>query len=153
MTPSLHNTTILSKLTFIQEGISVSKILQHVSRFTVICNGLFTIYRIFIGDISLFGQMLLFLSRHNKFPGWVHFQRSLSNFSSDNFLFLWKFASVCPLLAKTVCKTLLISRSCWTLDSDHVCRSHHSMWSTVRLYSNHTLLWTNQNASFTLFIV
>ena len=77
----------------------------------------------------------------------------LSNFLLDSFPFLRKFACVCPLLAITVCKTLLTSRSRWTLDSDHVRRSHHSMTSIVRLYSNHTLLYTNQNASFTQFIV
>ena len=57
-----------------------------------------------------------------------------------------------PLLPKTVCKTLLTSHSSWTLDTNHVRRSHHSMTSIVRLYSNHTLLSTNQNTSFTLFI-
>ena len=80
-------------------------------------------------------------------PGWGQSQRSLSNFLSDSFPFLRKFAYVCPLLAKTVCKTLLTSHSGWTLDSDHVRRSHHSKTSIVRLYSNHKLRSTNHNRS------
>ena len=66
-----------------------------------------------------------------------HSQRSLSNFSSDSFPFLQKFAYICLLLAETVFKTLLTSHSGWTLGSDHVCRSHHSMTSIMHLYSNH----------------
>ena len=58
-------------------------------------------------------------------------------------------AKICLCLSatrKNSLKTLLTSHSGWTLDSDHVCRSHHSMTSIVRLYSNHKRRSTNYNA-------
>ena len=41
---------------------------------------------------------------------------------------------------KQFAKTLLTSHPSWALNSGHVRRSHHSMTSIVRLYSNHTPL-------------
>ena len=60
-------------------------------------------------------------SDHNKvlvFSTWLTgFQRSMSNFSSDSLTLLRKFPYVCSLLAKTVPKTSLTSKSGWTIDS------------------------------------
>ena len=90
---------------------------------------------------------------HNKILALLTLLRSLETVFVQ--FFIGQFcvpAKIClPLLAKTVCKALLTNHSGWTLDSDHVRRSHHSMTSFVRLNSNHKLRSTNQNASFTLF--
>ena len=146
---------MFSKLTFIPVGISCP---QNITACHSLHCDLWSItrhYRISIGD--KFEQIFPSFSRHNKFLVFFNLVEvtlnGLSNFSSDSFRFLRKFSHVCPLLAKTVCKTLLTSHSGWTLDSDHVRRSHHSMTSIVRLYSNHKLRSTNHNASFILFIV
>ena len=54
------------------------------------------------------------------------------------------FPYVCK---KKVCKSLLTSHLFWTLDSDYVRLSDHSMTSIVCLYSNHKLRYTRHNSS------
>ena len=105
---------IYSKLTFVPGGNPYPKILQHVSRFTAICDRSLAI----TGCLSKTYLDKYFLPFHIRTklwlfcPCWGHWQRSLSNFSSDSFTFLWKFAYVC--LENFVDQLLWLDSSLWS---------------------------------------
>ena len=129
--------------------------MQHVGHFTVICNQLLAITGFL--SATYFSKIFTSFLHHSKVLDFLSWLRSLSivfvQFSIGQFFFPVKICLCLSATHQTVCKTLLTSHSGWTLDSDHVRRSRHLMTSVVRLYSNYKLCYTNQNVSFTLFII
>ena len=113
-----------------------------VASLTVICDRLLAI----IGFLSsaYFGQLFPSLTRHNKVPAFLTWLRLLTMAFVQFFIVQFSFpAKICQFLSATQKKQFAKLCSPVTLSglwSDHVRRSHHSMTSIVRLYSNHTPL-------------
>ena len=98
---------------------------------------------------------------------WTHISFLLTSQQSCFFNLVEVSCNCCPLFHRTIfCENLpmfvryspkqfanLVNQSKLWLDSRlTTSRSHHSITSFVHLYCNHKLRYTNQNASFTLFI-
>ena len=112
-----------------------------VASLTVICDRLLAI----TGFLSAyFGQLFPSFTCHNKVPAFLTWLRSLSKMAFVQF-FIAQFsfaAKICLFLSATRKNSLqnFVDQSLY-LDSGLItCRSHHSMTSIMRLYSNHTLL-------------
>ena len=94
------------KLTFIWEGISEPKILQHVNRFTqTMIFFLWSITRHYRISIGVFWTTISFLDTSQQRSSLFNLVEVTLNGLWPSFPFLRKFASVCLLLAKIVCKT------------------------------------------------
>ena len=118
-----------------------------VASLTAICDRLLVI-KLTGFPTAYFGQIFPSLTRHNKVPAFLTWLRSLSTtfvqFFIAQFSFLaktWLFLSVTRKnsLPNFVEQSLYLDSGLITC-ANHMRRSHHSMTSIVRLYSNHTLL-------------
>ena len=109
--------TIVSQLTFISEGISLPKMLQHVCRFTVICDRLLAITG-FLSATNL-GKYFLPFHATTKFYIFLTWLRSLSTVFVHFFIGQFSFlAKIYLCLSATRINSLqnFVDQSLW-LDS------------------------------------